>query len=106
VSKFFSPSSPFLAAKPELAIPDYLNGVAPMDPMRYALPREAEIGTLVRGAHSTSSSFAITLPELVHKLETARGGKQGVREKVQEVVARRCRKEPDSAGQEWLVWKH
>jgi len=106
VSKFFSQASPFLAAKPDLTVPDYLHNVQPLNPMRYALPNEDEIGELVRGSHGTSSSFAITLPELIQKLEFARKGKQGVREKVAEVVARRCRKEPDSAGQEWLVWDY
>jgi 3-hydroxyisobutyryl-CoA hydrolase len=89
-----------------LTIPDYLKGVNPVDPMKFALPNEHEIGALVKGSHSTSGDFALTLPELVKKLEMQRGSKQGLREKVLDVVERHCRKEPDSSGKEWLVWKH
>jgi 3-hydroxyisobutyryl-CoA hydrolase len=102
---FFDSTSKYLQKMPTLSPPVWLQDATPSNPMKYALPREEEIGQVVKGADSTSHSFAITREELVEKFEQRRRGKAGVKEKVHEVVKRRCRVESDSDGKGWLVWK-
>ena len=106
-SDFFEKKSPFLSSTPKLTIPDYLLPIRESNPMRYALPTEAQIGELVMGSHSTSGHTSITLEELISKLETLRNGKMGIREKVTEVVNRKCKIVDNKDGNyQWLSWKH
>lgn len=74
--------------------------------MRHALPTEEEIGIVVTGGHRTSSDTGITRQELFQRAETLRPGKHGLREKLQEVLTRKCTEEKDDAGQLWLKWIH
>jgi 3-hydroxyisobutyryl-CoA hydrolase len=108
-AKFFSLDSEFLQKTPKIRIPEVFRNARSqsIDPMRFALPREDDIGLVVKGAHGTSSSFAMTLPQLLEKFESMTGSKAGVREKILEVVSRKTTTTPrDSEGVEWLVWKH
>lgn len=104
VFNFFSADSPYLRSAPTLERPAWLEKAEPSNPMRFALPREEEIGNVVKGSDGSSSAFAVTLDQLLSRFESRRRGKEGVEEKIREVVKRRCRVEPDSSG-EWLVWK-
>jgi 3-hydroxyisobutyryl-CoA hydrolase len=107
LSDFFSDQSPFLSSTPQFTVPDFLLPAKESDPMRYALPTEGQIGDLVRGSHVTSGSTGITLEELISKLETLRNGKMGIKEKVTEVVGRKCKIVDNNDGNyQWLSWKH
>ncbi|KAI0811011.1 3-hydroxyisobutyryl-coenzyme A hydrolase [Irpex lacteus] len=76
-------------------------------PMLYTLPTEEEIRQLVTGSHPSSGSTSLTKDELTEKLVKLRRGKLGVREKVSEVVSRRCIEELDTAsGTKYLRWKN
>jgi 3-hydroxyisobutyryl-CoA hydrolase len=106
VAKFFSEKSQYVASTPTIRVPEVFKDVKSIDPMRYALPREEDIGLVVKGSHTTSSSFAVTLPELLARFEGLTANKVGVREKILEVASRKTRTEKDAQGVEWLVWKH
>jgi len=77
------------------------------DPRRYSLPTEQDISEAVLGSHKTSGKTGITLPELIIKFEKLRLGKHGVREKVEEIVERKCDLVDNADGNyQWLKWKH
>ncbi|KAH9060014.1 ClpP/crotonase [Lactarius vividus] len=97
---FFRPG----ANPPQLMLPEALHKPHPLPAsfLRYGLPAENEVQALVEGRHASSGSGALTLPELIVKAEDLRGGKQGVAEKVREVVSRRCATDKDG----YLKWKH
>lgn len=106
-AKFFSQYSPKNGTAPELSVPEGANTDAAKTgvPMRFALPTEAEIQQLVKGSHKSSGSSAITVNDLVKKLETLRKGKMGVREKALDVVKRKCIVEEDKqSGEKYLKW--
>ena len=108
VSRFFSPASSFTESVPSLAIPKTFASVTPKPLMKYALPTEDEIGTMVRGSHSAGGTTTITLEELIAKFENLRPHKSGVKEKVIEVAGRKC-DVVDNGGDGnavWLQWKH
>jgi 3-hydroxyisobutyryl-CoA hydrolase len=92
------------ANSPQLMLPEALHESHPHPPsfLRYGLPAENELQTLVEGRHASSGSGALTLQELIAKAEDLRGGKRGVAEKVREVVSRRCAIDRDG----YLKWKH
>jgi 3-hydroxyisobutyryl-CoA hydrolase len=76
-------------------------------PMLYALPTENEIRQLVTGSHQSSGGTSLTKDELIQKLEKLRRGKMGIREKVAEVVSRRCVEEGDKvSGTHFLKWRN
>lgn len=108
LAKFFSKYSPERGTAPSITLPEHLN-LQPSNtgsPMRYALPMEDEIKQLVVGNHKTSGGTTITQAELIQHLETLRRGKMGIREKVNEVVARRCVEHVDKeSGAKWLKWQ-
>ncbi|KAI0064707.1 3-hydroxyisobutyryl-coenzyme A hydrolase [Artomyces pyxidatus] len=89
-----------------LILPDSFNVTddPPPHPMRFALPTEEEIGQIVMGRHQASGSSALTLSELINKLEDLKRGKYGVADKVKEVVSRRCGHNKREG--EYLEWKH
>jgi len=91
------------ANSPQLVLPEALrkSHSAPPSFLRYGLPSEDELQTLVEGSHASSGSGALTLQELITKAENLRGGKRGVAGKVQEVVSRRCAVDRDG----YLQWK-
>lgn len=107
VSRFFAPTSPYLSSALKLSIPkDVTSGTS--KPMKYALPTEEEIGTMVRGSHNTGGASGITLKELIAKFENLRKGKAGVKDKIVEVVQRKC-DTVDNGGDGnfvWLKWRH
>ena len=104
----FSEHSPFTSSAPSLELPSRLTDVQELKPYKYALPTEREIGLEVRGAEpSTSAGTGLKLDELVSLFVNRRPGKHGVREKVLDVVQRRC-DIVDNADKnyQWLKWKH
>jgi len=90
-------------SSPQLVLPEALHNSHPPPAsfLRYGLPPEDELQALIRGRHASSGSGALTLQELVAKVEGLRGGKRGVAEKVQEVVNRRCTIDGDG----YLQWR-
>ena len=105
-SQFYDPESPFLKGVPETTFSKDEMLAVKTDPMRFALPSEAEIGQLVRGDHASSSSTAFTLDELIERSEHL-WRKAGVAEKVKDVVQRRCESVPRSGMEEaHLRWIH
>lgn len=102
--KFFpSPGSPNYESLAE-HIPEALRSLAPSlpKPSRYALPLEDEISRLVLGSHESSGPEALTVQELVERMEKQKFGKHGVVAKVMNTVMRKC--EEDEEG--YLSWKH
>lgn len=107
VSKFFLKDSPYLSSAPKITVPDYLSMAKERDPMRYALPTEKEIGTMVRGSHHASGRAGLKMVELISKFEDLRQGKHGVKEKILEVAQRKCEIVDNADGNfQWLKWKH
>lgn len=106
VSRFFDPTSPYLNLVPTLMIPAD-SSIATRKPMKYALPTEDEIGSLVRGSHTSGGGTGLRLDELVSKFNDLRQGKLGVKEKVLEVANRKCEVVDNGDGNfVWLKWKH
>ncbi|KAH9857204.1 3-hydroxyisobutyryl-coenzyme A hydrolase [Lenzites betulinus] len=105
---FFAKYSPDKETAPRLNPPSYVaqaNKIA--DPMQFALPSESEIRSMVDGSHRSSGATEITLDELLAKFDGLRKGKSGVREKILEVVQRKCTFEQDKhMDKQWLKWKH
>jgi 3-hydroxyisobutyryl-CoA hydrolase len=104
---FFSADSPYLSSVPKLTVPEYLSTAKEKNPMRYALPTEQEIESMVLGSHYSSGKSGIKMEELVSKFEDLRPGKLGVKEKVLEVAKRKCEIVDNSDGNfQWLKWRH
>ena len=109
IAKFFYQFSPENATAPSITLPEHLNLQLSKtsSPMEFSLPTEAEIKELITGSHTSSGGTTITQAELVQKLEALRRGKMGIREKVADVVSRRCIEESDnSSGAIWLKWRN
>ena len=105
--KFFSADSPFLSLAPKLTAPEHLSSTKDRNPMRFSLPTEKEIGSVVRGNHQSSSKGGIKMEELISRFEDLRPGKHGVKEKVMEVAQRKCDIVDNSDGNfQWLKWRH
>ena len=105
VANFFEPKSPYLTLAPELTIPaDLTSGT--IDPAKYALPSEEEIGSVVIGKHYSGGGLGIQFEELLKRFEERQPGKLGVKEKIYEVVQRRCELTDNADGNRvWLKWK-
>ena len=102
VEKFFDPSSTY-----QLDIPDTLQVPSASRYFDYALPTEEEIGSAVMGSHANAGDMGATAEEIIALFEGLRPGKQGVREKVQEVLQRRCTLVDNADGNfVWLKWIH
>lgn len=107
LANFYDPESTFLEKVPATTFSTPNGKYVKTNPMRFSLLSEEEIGRLIRGEHPSSSSVAFTLEELVEKVKALSGGKQGVEEKVKDVVRRRCQEVPKSGMQEGhLRWIH
>ncbi|KAF8911054.1 3-hydroxyisobutyryl-CoA hydrolase [Gymnopilus junonius] len=107
VARFFDPKSPFLTEVPSLSLPAELTSGTVSNPWKYALPTEEEIGSLVTGSHASGGGLAFTLDELLTRFAEMRPGKMGVKEKVLEVVQRKCELTDNNDGNRvWLKWKH
>ncbi|KAG6833647.1 hypothetical protein H0H87_002843 [Tephrocybe sp. NHM501043] len=110
VARFFAEDSPYLSGVPSLTVSEFLRKqeASNLKPHKFALPKEDEIGALVRGSHSAGGATGISLDELVSAVENLRNGKLGVQEKVLEVAHRKCQIQ-DNGGDGnfvWLKWKH
>lgn len=107
VSNFFHSKSPFLVDAPALEVPADIEPGTISDPLKYALPTEEEIGSVVMGSHASGGGLGIRLDELLARFAELRPGKMGVKEKVLEVVQRRCEVTDNADGYRvWLAWKH
>ncbi|KAI0636671.1 3-hydroxyisobutyryl-coenzyme A hydrolase [Trametes polyzona] len=108
LENFFSKYTPEKDTAPRITPPSYVAPASKLpDPMQFALPSEAEIRSMVDGSHKASGATEITLDELIAKFENLRKGKAGVREKILEVVQRKCAFEEDKhMNKQWLKWRH
>ncbi|KAF8201787.1 3-hydroxyisobutyryl-CoA hydrolase [Pholiota molesta] len=107
VSRFFDPKSPYLADAPSLELPAEIASGIISNPSKYALPSEEEIGSVVTGSHVSGGGLGVRLDELLARFADLRPGKVGVKEKVLEVVQRRCELTDNADGNRvWLKWKH
>ena len=106
VSRFFDQNSPFLKDAPALELPDIGSGTI-SNPLKYALPSEEEIGSVVKGSHASGGGLSMRLDEVLARFADLRPGKVGVKEKVLEVVDRCCVVTDNAdANRVWLKWKH
>ncbi|TRM59303.1 ClpP/crotonase-like domain-containing protein [Schizophyllum amplum] len=69
-------------------------------PYRWSLPSEEEIGAMVKGSHKDSGGTSLKRQEVLDTFERLRERKLGVKEKVAEVLSRRCTEDKDG----FLVW--
>ncbi|KAG1756342.1 3-hydroxyisobutyryl-coenzyme A hydrolase [Suillus paluster] len=86
VRQFFEKDSSYLSAMPILTPPDFLLS-GKQNPMRFALPSEDAILQIVK---SKARKDPISLSDLLAHFDNLHSRKQGVAEKVVEVVRRRC----------------
>ena len=101
VANFFEPKSPYLTLAPELTIPADLTSGTILNPAKYTLPSEKEIGDVVN-----APGKGIQFEELLQKFTKLQPGKLGVKEKIYEVVQRRCELIDNAKGNKiWLKWK-
>lgn len=108
VSRFFdTDSSIFLKDVPSLNLSGDLTSGTLSNPTKYALPSEEEIGSVVLGSHATGGGMGIRIDELLARFAELRPGKMGVKEKVIEVVQRKCEVTDNRDGNRvWLKWIH
>ncbi|KAJ3876567.1 3-hydroxyisobutyryl-coenzyme A hydrolase [Lentinula edodes] len=105
VDRFFHEKSPYLESVPEFKHP-FAPGES-REYVEYALPTETAIKDMVTGEHPNGGDTGITLNELVSSFENITDSKMGVREKIQEVAARRCELIDNADGNRvWLKWIH
>jgi 3-hydroxyisobutyryl-CoA hydrolase len=107
VSRFFDSHSTYLANVPKLSVPDLLAEKTP-SPMLFALPTEEAIAQRFRDSRDARSK-CVALPDLLSHfdgVDVLRPGKQGVREKVLEVLQRRCEFVDlgDGKQRHWIRW--
>ncbi|KAF7986556.1 hypothetical protein HWV62_26292 [Athelia sp. TMB] len=106
LSRFFSSSSTYLKDTPQLSVPENLTKL-PSDPMRFALPTEAAIARRFTASKSPIS----TVPDLLQHFcggDVLRPAKMGAKEKVLEVVHRRCQfvDHGDGRKEHWIRWRN
>jgi 3-hydroxyisobutyryl-CoA hydrolase len=111
VSRFFDATSPYITFVPPLTTPIEPTLTTPPSAigkfMKYALPTEDEIGSVVLGSHTSGGGTGLRLEELVSKFNDLRQGKLGVKEKILEVARRKCDVVDNGDGNfVWLKWKH
>jgi 3-hydroxyisobutyryl-CoA hydrolase len=110
VSNFFKPESPYLKLVPELNIPavptDLIPGGMNLNPMKYALPTEEDIGSVINVTRYFGETIPVRFEEVLNRFAELRPGKLGVKEKIYEVVQRRCKVHDDADGNrgrlEWI----
>ncbi|CAE6447469.1 unnamed protein product [Rhizoctonia solani] len=97
IKKFFD-DSPYVERAPRLELD---RKIIPGDKLfRYALPNETTIEAAVKGSLPGSGSFALTPTELVSSFERRCGQKAGLRQKIQDVIDRKCQLEDG-----YLTWR-
>ena len=101
-------NTPENGTAPAITPPPYLSTVAELaNPMKFALPTEVEIQSMVDGSHRSSGATTITVDELLAIFDRMRDGKAGMREKILEVVDRKCYLEQDKhMDKKWVQWRH
>lgn len=105
VDRFFHQESPYLESVPEFKYPLAMS--QSRNYSEYALPTEREIRDMVTGEHANGGDTGLTLDELVSSFEEMADGKMGVREKLYEVVDRKCELVDNADGNKvWLKWIH
>ncbi|KAG7092895.1 hypothetical protein E1B28_009202 [Marasmius oreades] len=105
VDDFFN--GKYITDKDRLEIPEPFASNTISKPSRFALPTEIEIRDVVTGSHVTSSGSGVTQDELVAKITDLYNGKMGVKEKVLEVIARKCETTDNADGNRvWMKWVH
>jgi len=103
VAKFFDTKSPYLTLAPELTIPADSTPGTRLDPEKYALPSESKIGSEVKAFDDGRGIQYEKLLQIFTKLQP---GKLGVKEKIYEVVQRRCELADGGIGNKIrLKWK-
>lgn len=92
IEKIFFSSSPPFTNPPLVNLPRLHQGTAykSYPHAKYSLPSELEIQEVVTGSAGVSGTYALTKDEVIKVLVRGRNGKLGVREKVEEVLNRRC----------------
>ncbi|TFK30064.1 3-hydroxyisobutyryl-coenzyme A hydrolase isoform 1 [Coprinopsis marcescibilis] len=106
ISRFFGECH-YTKPMPGFQIPEGFSPVPKNQHLKYALPTESEIGAVVIGTHAGASGMGTTLEEVQNFFEKSRPGKHGVKEKVKEVVERRCTITDNADGNfVWLKWIH
>ncbi|KAL0577803.1 3-hydroxyisobutyryl-CoA hydrolase [Marasmius crinis-equi] len=105
IDEFFN--GKYITEKDQLEIPEPFASNPIYKPSRFALPTEIDIRDMVVGSHATSSGSGIKADELAAKFDDLYRGKMGVKEKVREVVARKCKTIDNKDGNRvWLQWVH
>lgn len=104
IRDFFSPSSKYLASKPEFYPTAGFD--KPKHPMRYALPSQESIMLYVTQDTPASGGLAVTRDQVLEHFEQQTKGKGGVRDRVAGVLDRMCEEEASADGKGWLRWKH
>jgi 3-hydroxyisobutyryl-CoA hydrolase len=99
VTKFFSDidsSIPSLELDPSRKIGAHIN---------FGLPSEDQIRRYVVGLDKDNSVSAVTYEDIVRKFEEDYAGKDGLSEKLSDVVTRKCEMVQDPGNFETLRWK-
>jgi 3-hydroxyisobutyryl-CoA hydrolase len=105
LTNFFSQKSPYFLPEPKLDIPQSLP--EPKNPMRYSLPTEEEVRHYIVQDTPSSGGLAVSRNQVLRYFEEKTLGKGGVREKVSDILDRKCQLEKGAAaGHLWLRWKH
>lgn len=103
---FFDKESPFHNLAPAISLPD------PTTERRsfrhYGLPTETDIeAVVVRGERRMSNSHRdLTPAELLANFQVLTNGKHGLKEHLDEVLARKCEHFLGGDGVEYLKWKY
>ncbi|KAG9318647.1 ClpP/crotonase-like domain-containing protein [Chiua virens] len=100
LERFFSDNSVFRSKTPRLSFPD-TSLYQTINPMAFALPSESRVVDLIR---SSCQDGPITLTALLLQLENLIKEKLGTKEKVLEVIYRRCQVVEDQ-GTTIVAWK-
>ncbi|KAL1709649.1 ClpP/crotonase-like domain-containing protein [Schizophyllum commune] len=101
IARFVDKKSPFVDTKGQsFDIPADLAKKPLPFPYLYALPVEDEIAAMVKGSHKESGGNALKRKEVIANFDRLREHKMGVKEKVEEVLSRRCTEDKDG----FLVW--
>jgi 3-hydroxyisobutyryl-CoA hydrolase len=103
LAKFFDPNSQYLKNVPNTTFSRSAPQHSERDPMQWSLPTEQEIKRLVKGEHPISGGMAPTLSDLITQMRELRP-KQGVEQKVRDVVSRKCHVEGGD-GEGYIQWK-
>lgn len=99
IKTFFDTASPYVARAPRLKLN---RSTSPGDKLtRFALPTEATIQGAIKGSLPGSGSFALTPQELIASFEGRYGQKLGLRQKIEEVINRKCKVKDG-----YLTWSH